>query len=146
MTRSLIRRDLAEAAALLVVCVFLGVAVTVLGYAGVREALLGGATVGLFAARIRLQFVAERTDTGIVRRRTRAGESVAKALNGIEYPAVYDRYLAVLCLCVAAGAIVAIPVVEPSPRVTIYLVVTAVVGFVSAGAAYGLASIRAGKA
>jgi hypothetical protein len=45
----------------------------------------------------------------MVRRQTRTAESAAKALNEIEYPAVYDRYLAVLCLCVAVGAIVATP-------------------------------------
>jgi hypothetical protein len=38
------------------------------------------------------------------------------------------------------------PVVEPSPRVTIYLVVTAVVGFVSAGGSLRPRVHPAGKA
>lgn len=141
-SRPLWSRDLAEAAALVVGCVLLGAAVPLVVHVGPRDALLAGGTLGLFAARVRLRFVAERTEDGLTRRRAKTGESAAEALNELEYPAVYDRYLAYGCLIVAVGAFVAIPVFEPGPRWTIYLVATCVAGFVSAGAAYGLASLR----
>ncbi|MFC7070478.1 hypothetical protein [Halobaculum lipolyticum] len=116
----------------------------VLTHIEVTQGLLGGGTLGLFAARVRLRYLAEQTDTGITRRRARTGESAAEALNELEYPAVYDRYLAYGCLCVAVGALAAVPLFDPGARATIYLLTTSIVGFVSAGAAYGLASLRSG--
>lgn len=141
-SRPLLGRDLAEAVALAVCCVLLGAVVPIVVHIDLREALLGGGTLGLFAARVRLRFIAEQTDSGLTRRRARSGESASEALSELDYPAVYDRYLAYVCLCVAVGAFVAIPVFEPGFRATIYLAATGVAGFVSAGGAYGLASLR----
>lgn len=143
--RPLLGRDIGEAAVCALAGLFVGSALGVVEVVTLSTGVLAGGSVGLFAARLRLRLLAEPTSSGIRRRRAGGGESVSDALAELEYSAHYDRWLGGVCLFVGIVALAAIPLFEPGGRVTLYLLAIALMGFVSAGAAVGIASMRSEK-
>ena len=100
--------------------------------------VIGGA-VGLILVRLRREFVAVRTETGIERRvRPVPEDNLWIRLANIEYDEKYDRLLAVVLFGLGVTAFAIIPVIDPQSGVLVlWLVLLGVFGLTTALMTYG---------